>query len=412
MKKLQRLAGLGRQAVPAILTVALWAAGFAIPVIATPGEAQASIMDALTGGTTKVTMRYRFENVDDGNAATEDANASTLRVRLGYETADFKGVTVYYELQNVAAIDADHYNDLVAGDATYSVVADPEASEVNQAYITYTGISDLVLRVGNQRVKLDNARHIGNVGWRQNEQTYDGAAAIYTGVENLTVVYARLWNVNTILGGNIDATDSNVLNVNYKTGDHSITAFLYQIDTQGAITAWQDLGLRYVGKVDAGGTMLNLEGEYAIQDEYMDSGRSDANYLLAVVGATVSGITAKLGYEAMEGDGVTGYTTPLGTNHAHNGWADQFLGGNGADGLITTYLSVAGKVSNVNLKAVYLVMEDDSGAVGDLGTELDLLAATKVMDSMKVGLKYAAFSGDTAAINDVTKVWLFAETSF
>ena len=406
MKKLQRLAGLGRQAVPAILTVALWAAGFAIPVIATPGEAQASVMDALTGGTTKVTMRYRFENVDDGNAATEDANASTLRVRLGYETADFKGVTVYYELQNVAAIDADHYNDLVAGDATYSVVADPEASEVNQAYITYTGISDLTLRVGNQRVKLDNDRHIGNVGWRQNEQTYEGAVAIYSGMENLTVVYARLWNVNTILGGNIDATDSNVLNVNYKTGDHSVTFFFYQIDTQGAITAWQDMGLRYVGKMD----MFSLEAEYAIQDEYMDSGRDDANYMLAVLGATMSGITAKLGYEAMEGDGTTGYTTPLGTNHAHNGWADKFLGGNGAAGLITTYLSVAGKASGVKLKAVYLMMEADTGS--DLGTEIDLLAVKKVNDNLKVGLKYASFSGDTAAITDVTKMWLFAETSF
>lgn len=51
-------------------------------------------------------------------------------------------------------------------------MADPECTEANQAYLqmklgTFTGIA------GRQRVILDNARFIGNVGWRQNEQTYD-----------------------------------------------------------------------------------------------------------------------------------------------------------------------------------------------------------------------------------------------
>ena len=36
------------------------------------------------------------------------------------------------------------------------------------------------LKYGRQRLILDNARFIGNVGWRQNEQTYDGVKAAIT----------------------------------------------------------------------------------------------------------------------------------------------------------------------------------------------------------------------------------------
>jgi hypothetical protein len=31
-----------------------------------------------------------------------------------------------------------------------------------------------LLRGSRQRIIYDNARFVGNVGWRQNEQTYDG----------------------------------------------------------------------------------------------------------------------------------------------------------------------------------------------------------------------------------------------
>ena len=66
------------------------------------------------------------------------------------------------------------------------VVADPEYTEVNQAYLQYkhgefTGV------LGCQRITLDNQRFIGNVGWRQKEQTYDALTFRSTALAKTTL---------------------------------------------------------------------------------------------------------------------------------------------------------------------------------------------------------------------------------
>ena len=55
----------------------------------------------------------------------------------------------------------------------YSVVADPEGAEVNQYGLRYDGVPGLAATLGRSKLILDNARWVGNVGWRQNEQTFD-----------------------------------------------------------------------------------------------------------------------------------------------------------------------------------------------------------------------------------------------
>jgi len=55
----------------------------------------------------------------------------------------------------------------------FSTVADPDQSILNQFWLAYTGIADNIFKIGRQRIKLDDDRFIGNVGWRQMETTYD-----------------------------------------------------------------------------------------------------------------------------------------------------------------------------------------------------------------------------------------------
>src|SRR5690606_30341465 len=54
----------------------------------------------------------------------------------------------------------------------HPTVADPENLELNRFQVSWmregTGVT-----LGRQRIVLDNARFVGNVGWRQNEQTFD-----------------------------------------------------------------------------------------------------------------------------------------------------------------------------------------------------------------------------------------------
>ena len=52
--------------------------------------------------------------------------------------------------------------------------------------------------VGRQRINLDNQRFVGVSPRRQNEQTYDGVLGQLQPVDELTLTYAYIDNVNTI----------------------------------------------------------------------------------------------------------------------------------------------------------------------------------------------------------------------
>ena len=403
----------------ATLTTALsLALGLAAAQGFAPGNAHADgLTEALTGGQMNADIRYRYENVDE-STNPDKANASTLRSRLAYKTGDYQGLRLFVEFQNVMQIDGDHYDDGNGRGGTYPTVADPEGSEVNQAYVSYERMENLTVRVGNQRIQLDNDRHIGNVGWRQNEQTYEGALVSYRPMEALTVNYARLWNVNTVTGANIDATDSNVLNVNYWMEDiGSVSGYLYQIDTNGAgIASFQTMGLRFDGRIPLNEQLQVLAtAEYATQSEYMSSGRDDAGYMALEAGAVYNGFFGKLGYESMEEADLTavnptGFITPLATNHAFNGWADQVSGG--LNGLTDTWAALGHNSERIQAMLVYHTFGANASGAQDPGSELDLQVSYEVGDTYTVAAKYAAFTDDTLAANDVTKMWLMGTMKF
>ena len=119
--------------------------------------------------------RLRLEQVDD-DALADDASALTLRTRLGWQSAPLSGWYVLAEIEDVRALIED-YNSTANGEVTRPLVADPEGSEWNQAYLGWKDDGGNQFALGRQRLALDNHRFIGNVGWRQNEQTFDALSA-------------------------------------------------------------------------------------------------------------------------------------------------------------------------------------------------------------------------------------------
>ncbi|NIX55640.1 MAG: hypothetical protein GWN14_06840, partial [candidate division Zixibacteria bacterium] len=93
-----------------------------------------------------------------------DAAASTVRTRMGYRTGETGGLSAFIEFEDVSEVGEKKYG------GNYSVVADPEITELNQAYVSYQAPGKSNVLLGRQRLILDNARFVGNVGWRQNEQ--------------------------------------------------------------------------------------------------------------------------------------------------------------------------------------------------------------------------------------------------
>ena len=133
-------------------------------------------------------------------------------------------------------------------------------------------------------------------------------------------------------------------------------------------------------------------------------------------GLTVNAVTAKIGYEVLgSDDGAYGFSTPLSTLHAHNGWADLFLG-TPSQGLVDTYLNLSGKVWNGNWSVIYhnFDADDSATAIDDFGNELDLQFLYPISDSYMLGIKYAKyFDVDVAAGKPGTdKFWLWFTARF
>ncbi len=78
------------------------------------------------------------------------------------------------------------------------IVADPADTELNQAYLSYGGFYDTDMKLGRQRIILDNARFVGNSGWRQNEQTFDAFSLQNKSLPNTVITYAYLDRVHNI----------------------------------------------------------------------------------------------------------------------------------------------------------------------------------------------------------------------
>jgi hypothetical protein len=385
------------------------------------------LMAAITGGKPTLFARYRFETVDQENFARE-ADASTLRTQLGYSTGDYKGFGATLQFEDVRTVGADDFNDTVNGKGQFPVVADPEGTEVNQAYLSYAGLPSTLVKYGRMVLNLDNQRFIGSVGFRQNEQTYDAFVVENKSLPATTITLGHISNVNRIFGedhptmSDIDMKGE-IVNVSYAGFKPvKITGYGYFFDYEPGQVAPalvtlsnRTLGLRFDGAYAFPDFKLLYTAEYATQDDYKDGTAAvDADYLNLMLGAEYKGVTVKLGYEVLGGDGVYGFATPFATLHAFNGWADRFLN-TPASGLEDAFVSVGGAHWGVNWLVVYHDYQSDNLSI-DYGDEWNFLIAKKINKHLSVSAKYAAYNGDQSApalfVPDADKLWLTAEFQF
>lgn len=394
-----------------LLTAAILSAPAAFA--AEPTHAK-GITDALADSKVKVSFRARYEGVDEdgaAGAADKDATALTVKSRLTLNTGAYKGLSLGLEVDNVTAL-VDDYNDLTLDySGNDAVIADPEITDINQAYVKYIN-GDLKATAGRQRILHNNQRFVGGVGWRQNEQTYDGVRIEYKANDALSFDYSYIHNANRIfadakkgadLGG-----DFHFINVPYKVNKaHKITAFAYLLDFDTAAGLSTDtFGALYNGKFGA----VFVNASAASQSDAGDNSTSfTATYLNAEVGTKFSGVTVLAGYELLGSDNGVGFSTPFATLHKFQGWADKFLGTPG-EGVQDIYVTAKTKVKGIKLSATYHDLTSDVDSK-DWGNELDLVAAYKINKSYGVLVKYAYYSADEKS-TDTSKLWVQATAKF
>ena len=377
-----------------------------------------SFSEAFTEGKAYANFRYRWENVDEDGFA-KDANALTMRSRLGFDTATYKGFKAHVEIEDVHPTGNDNFNSGVNGKTEYPAVIDPQGTEINEAYLAYTDIPDTTVMGGRFALKIDDHRFIGDVGWRQNNQTFDGAAITNSSVKDLNLLYGWVGNVNRIFGEDSerDDLDANVHVVNAAYSgveDHKFTAFTYvlDLDDEAPSLSTATFGGRYDGLVNVGDTVdVIIDASYAYQEDYGDNPMSyDANYYLIEGGPSFYGATFKVGYEVLGSDnGMAAFTTPLATLHKFNGWADKFLT-TPATGLEDFYLSLAYKFTDIadfidglKLYAVYHDFSAEEGSA-DYGTEWNFSAVKPINDIFSAALHFAAYDSDGHSV-DTDKFW-------
>jgi hypothetical protein len=368
-----------------------------------------------------IDTRLRFEDVDQDPMA-EQAEALTLRARLGFETGKAWATSLLAEGEFVWPL-KDDYNSTTNGHTSYPTVPDPETYEINRLQLTNTSLPQTTITLGRQRILLDDHRFVGNVGWRQNEQTFDALRVVNQAVANVTFDVTYLNQVNRVFGkesaqGRYEG-DSFLGNVSYQFPIGKLTGFGYwlEFDPIANVPAAvrdssETFGLRFAGERPLSKFKLGYAASYAAQQQYSDNPLNfDNDYSLLELTGTYRQFSLGAGFETLEGNGLKGFTTPLATLHKFQGWADKFLTTpvNGIeDRYANTGVTLKG-VGPLDTLAAQLSYHDYRAEriSQDYGSEIDVQIQAKWQRFLGT-LKYADYSADQL-FTDTTKFWVQVE---
>lgn len=391
----------------------LLASSIASVALASTMPVQASSFEsAYKDGSIDLNLRLRSETSDVDNTK-DTALANTLKSRLTVKSGSVFGLSALVEADNTTHL-TDDFNSTQNGNSKYNKVVDPETTQFNQAYIQYS-MEDTTLKAGNQRIILDNQRHVGGVGFRQDEATFD-AVSVKSKIADATIFVAAANNRNNIKNENTEESIA-LVNVKYAVSkDLSTTAFYYGIDDTNAIDGLDFDTFGLSAKGSAAG--IGFYAEVATQNKTTAAGGDFySTYLNLSASKKIAGVKATLGYETFgSDDGDAAFATPLGTNHKFYGWSDTFLGGAGDNGIQDIYASAVTKVAGIKLVGQYHNFTSVEGS-DPLGNEFGFVAAKK-FGTYGASLKVAQYlasdfaEGLAEPKKDTTKVWLTGTAKF
>jgi len=436
---------------------ALALAGMGQAAFAEDEVAEYTFLDSIKEGKQMTNFRLRYENVNQeafkaNGKKLDTGEAFTLRSLIGWQTAPYKNFSIGAQITDVHEFN-DNFNDrryntpehnngtasASADKAQYPNIVDPGFTDINQLFVDWTGIKNTKVRLGRQQLNLDNVRFIGDIGFRQNMQVFDGASVLNKSIPDVELFAAHFDNVRQITTkdrrGNIE-----VLNAKYRISpSESVVGYGYLVDVENlaqnggnpnsvGTAAQGGNGLGGSADIPASGSNfqpsktdassktfgLRLDGvrpinpdwkvlytaEYAKQTDYRGgSSLIDAYYFKLGGGAAYGAWSVRLDHEKLSSnDGKYAFQTPLGTNHLFQGWADQFLV-TPRQGIEDTFVTVAGAIDKVKLYAEYHLFKSDekyqsmNGKFGDqYGTEFDVSATYPLNNNLLGKVEYANFN--------------------
>lgn len=377
--------------------------------------ASAAVLDdfttAIKSGTPDVDVMasYEYKNRDD---ATSPGKQFSLRTRIGYRTGSFYNFEAYAQFHNLTNLQEDFrfkQGGSFHGDLDRDIIADPDGNRLYKAFLDYKGIADTLIRVGRQEIILDDARLLGNIGWRLNGQSFDAVSITNTSVQDLKIYAGYVNQVNDIFLTHSDLDHFYLVNAKYSPFEkHSLSGYVYLLDTESNADTARDsatYGFRFVGKP----APFDYYIDYTHQSDFADGEDHDADMLNLYLGMQISKFNIGAGYSYISGqDGDDRpFDTLFSTAHKFNGFADLFLATNGGGllgGLEDYYVKASTKVFGCKLIAVYHYFDtvENDAFDGTYGDEIDLVLVKQINKNIKLLIKYANFMQDDDASNGVS----------
>jgi len=383
-----------------------------------PSHAAETLAEALREGDAIIDLRARYESVEQGGFA-EEADALTSRLRVGFQTAPLKSTALLAEGVIVEDL-VDDYNSTTNDQTQYPVVADPtDFAAINRFALINKSLDRTTLTFGRQRIIHDDQRFVGNVGWRQNEQTFDALRAQWGSTKIKTdLTYAS--QVNRVFGPDSPQGkwegDVVLANFAYTLPVGTLSLFDYYLDIDGVASASTNtVGMKLAGSKPVGKLTATYAAAYAQQGEAgLNAADVDTDYELLEGGLNFAKVGFALGYEVLGSDGTVGFATPLATLHAFQGWADKFLA-TPAAGIEDSYvrfnypLGKRGRFTSIAAVAVFHDYEADVGGA-HFGEELNLQLVART-ERIALTAKYADYRADEL-LTDTDKIWVSIDYAF
>ena len=442
-----------------------------------------TFMDSVKAGKNLTSFRLRYENVNQdglGPAGTPAANKDlsdgeglTLRSLIGWQTAPYNNFSLAAQLIDVTKF-IDNFNDSTNNmlinaasnqlrNAEYAKIVDPTYTGINQLYVDWTGIKNTKFRIGRQALNLDNVRFIGDIGFRQVMQVFDGGSVLNKSIPDTEVFLAHFERVRLITTKNRDEGALEIANVKYRLSPTEYLigyAYLDGFDDLGLGNAWFGAGaLNNAGKPNIGADQSNkvfglrLDGthpfnpnfrahytaEYAKQSDYQSGDkRIDAHYYKLGGGLGFDNFNMRIDQELLSSNNSKyAFQTPFGTNHLFQGWVDKFLA-TPRQGIQDTFVTATYKYDDFLFFADYHIFksDEDFNTVGggtskkgnQYGTEWNVAATYNINKSWMTKFEYGKYSeddhyaatpnvannvaGNRGRIRDTDKLWLTAMVTF
>ena len=379
-------------------------------VLGAASASSAEWSDLLTQGSLTLDSRLRVERAEQ--TPLEDATAATLSTRVGWISGQYAGFQLRMEGEHVEPLGSVSYNDTTNGRLGDAVIADPDATELNQAYVGYDA-GPVHMQYGRMVVELGNERFVGDVGFRQNQQTYDGFMVDAAPADGHRVRYLYMTRAHRFLGddhpvGEFDMRGHLLHYEHARLNADKLTAYGYFIEMRNRGLTGRShkvFGIRYDGSVDVGRTTAIYTVEVASQSDHADGNPDNHAYYGRIDGGLrfANAWFVGLGVERLSGDGDYGFQTPLATGHAFNGYADVFAAGTPAAGLDDRFVTLRLPIGGATLEFRYHDFVSDEGSV-DYGRELDANILYSFSERWQLGMQWADYRADDFA-TDRRRLW-------